>query len=250
MTIIAIEGNIGSGKSKLVDDMRTHFESYAKQRPNAVDGVRFVFLPEPVDVWQTIKDREGKDMLIKFYESPKDYAFAFQMMAYISRLSMLKRAVRENPGAIIVTERSVETDRYVFAKSHYDDGMIEEVEYQIYLRWFDEFIDEIKVDGIMYLGTTPEVAHHRTKQRAREGEEGVTLEYLEVCDSYHEKWLAPMLARARSYATNTEANTEAEAQPKFRLLDGDLDLALMGDAGRSAMLSDLYEFCLECHGVE
>ena len=61
-----------------------------------------------------------------------------------------------------------------------------------------------------------------------------------------------MLARARSYATNTEANTEAEAegQPKFRLLDGDLDLALMGDAGRSAMLSDLYEFCLECHGVE
>ena len=64
-------------------------------------------------------------------------------MAYISRLAILKKAVDENPGAIIVTERSLYTDRYVFAKMLYDSGNIEEVDYLIYMKWFQNSMIEL-----------------------------------------------------------------------------------------------------------
>lgn len=182
--IVSVEGNIGSGKSTFVKNMEAVF---AKQ---GVANMKLVFVQEPVNEWTQIKDNNGVDMLTKFYGNQEKYAFAFQMMAYISRLSLLKRAYEENPkNTIIVTERSVYTDRYVFAKMLYDSKKIEEVEYQIYLKWFDEFISELPVFAMVYLHTTPEVSHARVLKRAREGE-AIPLEYLKECFQYHEDWLS------------------------------------------------------------
>ena len=154
--IVSVEGNIGSGKSTFVKSME---KAFAKK---GIANMKMVFVQEPVNEWTQIKDNNGVDMLTKFYGNQEKYAFAFQMMAYISRLSLLKRAYEENPkNTIIVTERSVYTDRYVFAKMLYDSKKIEEVEYQIYLKWFDEFISELPVFAMVYLHTTPEVSHAR-----------------------------------------------------------------------------------------
>ena len=114
--IISIEGNIGSGKSTLV-----------KKLKSALPEDTYYFVDEPVDIWQSIQDTSGVNIINKFYSDQARYAFSFQMMAYISRVSMLKQAIRENPGKIIVTERCVDTDREVFAKMLYDDGLIEEI---------------------------------------------------------------------------------------------------------------------------
>jgi deoxyadenosine/deoxycytidine kinase len=130
--VTSIDGNIGSGKSTLMKNLR----EYYKDKPNVI------FLREPVDEWEKVKDENGMTMLEKFYEEPEKYAFSFQMMAYISRLSQLKKCIEEAPeDSIIITERSLYTDKYVFAKMLYDNGYIEEIEYSIYLRWFDEFIE-------------------------------------------------------------------------------------------------------------
>ena len=133
--LFAIDGNIGSGKSSRVNDLK----KYLKHNPS------FIFLQEPVDDWNSIKAKDGTTMLQKFYCDQDKYAFSFQMMAYISRLSLLRKTIRENPDCHIVTERSIFTDRNVFAKMLYDDDKIEEVEYQIYLKWFDEFAKETKI---------------------------------------------------------------------------------------------------------
>lgn len=146
--IFSIEGNIGSGKSTLVKELK-------KSIPNILDK-KVVYVQEPVNEWSKIKDKKGETILEKFYANQHKYAFSFQMMAYISRLALLRNIVRENPDAIIITERSVFTDREVFAKMLYDEGKIEEVDYQIYLKWFDEFIEEIPVTGLIYVTTTPE----------------------------------------------------------------------------------------------
>ena len=111
------------------------------------------------------------------------------MMAYISRLSLLRKTIRENPDCHIVTERSIFTDRNVFAKMLYDDDKIEEVEYQIYLKWFDEFAKETKIDGIIYVHTSPDVCYNRIKKRSRTGEESIPLEYLKKCHDYHDNWI-------------------------------------------------------------
>ena len=178
--IFSIEGNIGSGKSTLVKELK-------KSVPNILDK-KVVYVQEPVNEWSKIKDKKGETILEKFYANQHKYAFSFQMMAYISRLALLRNIVRENPDAIIITERSVFTDREVFAKMLYDEGKIEEVDYQIYLKWFDEFIEEIPITGLIYVTTTPEKSKERVDLRARAGE-SIPLSYLQRCHDYHESWI-------------------------------------------------------------
>ena len=174
--IFSLEGNIGSGKSTLVRLMK-------KRNPS------FIYMLEPVDEWNNIVDKSGENILTKFYRDQKKYSFSFQMMAYISRLAKLKRLVKNNPHSVIITERSVLTDKNVFAKMLYDDGNIEEVNYTIYLKWFEEFIKEIPVDGFIYIDVTPQTSYKRVLKRNRTGED-IPIEYLERCGEYHEQWLA------------------------------------------------------------
>lgn len=95
--LVSIEGNIGSGKTTLLANIR-------KEIGNRKD---VIFLKEPVDEWDTIRDAEGNTMLQKFYADQDTHSFAFQMMALISRLALLRQAIRENPTALFITERSL-----------------------------------------------------------------------------------------------------------------------------------------------
>jgi len=174
--IVSIEGNIGSGKSTLLGHLKEHFKGD--------DTV--VFLDEPVKEWESIKDHVGKTMLEKFYADQDKYAFSFQMMAYISRLALLKKTMEECPGATIITERSLYTDKFVFAKMLYDMGKIEDVNYQIYTKWFDTFLQDCELSKIIYVKAKPTVCHERVMRRSRNGEDVISLEYLERCGVYHD----------------------------------------------------------------
>lgn len=180
--IISIEGNIGSGKSTLLENM-------IEKMPTLFKNKKIVFLDEPVKMWETIKDSSGDTMLQKFYGDQQKYAFSFQMMAYISRLSILKKAMSENTNSIIITERSLHTDKMVFAKMLFDNGLIEDVNYQIYLMWFDEFISECPLYKIIYVQADPTVCFNRIKKRSRDGESGIPLLYLQDCHKYHESMI-------------------------------------------------------------
>jgi deoxyadenosine/deoxycytidine kinase len=205
--IVSIEGNIGSGKSTLLTNLKKYFSN----------ETNIIFLREPVDEWSNITDENGVTILEKFYADQNKYAFSFQMMAYISRLKLLKDAVTEiknkqyeyiekktqnlyinfneiksdfnYPSYVIITERSLYTDKMVFAKMLYDSGKIENVNYQIYLNWFNEFTKEFPVNKIIYVRTDPEICHQRISIRSREGENNIPLDYLKSCDAYHEAML-------------------------------------------------------------
>ena len=176
--ICSIEGNIGSGKTTLIDYLST--KRYNKP---------IIFIREPVDEWGTFKDCNGKTVLERFYSEREKFAFSFQMMAYISRLEKIKHAVENNINTIIVTERSLYTDKNVFEKMLYADGSINDIEHQIYQRWFETFNEYAKLEKLIYVGTNPETAFQRVQKRARIGEMCVPLEYLRVCDEYHQEWV-------------------------------------------------------------
>ena len=184
-TFISIEGNIGSGKSTLLANLREHYKNN--------DNV--IFLKEPVDEWAKIKDINGTTILEKFYADQEKYSFSFQMMAYVSRIKVLRDTLKEkNIGQdkkhyIIITERSLYTDKMVFAKMLYDSGKIEDVNYQIYLNWFDTFSGEFPVHKVIYVKATPEKCYERIAKRSREGEENIPLEYLTACSLYHDNML-------------------------------------------------------------
>ena len=179
--VISIEGNIGTGKSTFITNLKSYFEK------NNIENV--IFLQEPVDEWLNIKDKEGNHIIEKFYADKKKYSFSFQMMAYISRLSNIKKILKEKQDVIIISERSLFTDKNVFAKMLYDDNQIEEIEYTIYNKWFNDFIDDIPFKSIIYLRTTPEICFERIKKRNRDGESDIPLDYLKSCHQYHENWI-------------------------------------------------------------
>ena len=174
-TIISVDGNIGSGKS-----------TFIKMCPN-INNV--IFVQEPVDEWELIKEEStNKSILAKFYEDQNKYSFSFQMMAYISRLSKIRNIIKKNPESIIVTERSIYTDKEIFAKMLFDSGKMEEINYKIYLKWFDEFIEDFPLHTIIYIDTLPNDCHANITKRNREGET-IPLEYLISCDIYHKEFI-------------------------------------------------------------
>ena len=201
--IVSIEGNIGSGKSTLLANLKNYFKN----------NLHIIFLKEPVDEWSKIKDENGITILEKFYDNQEKYSFSFQMMAYISRLKLLKDTISqiktresfvsnqnfeeiinnnyelEKPKYIIITERSLFTDKMVFAKMLYDTGKIEHVNYQIYLNWFNTFADEFPVNKIVYVKAEPETCHQRIATRHRDGEDNIPIDYLKSCNKYHDDML-------------------------------------------------------------
>ena len=180
--VFSVDGNIGSGKSTIVNNLKKFVNTHNIYQ-------NFVFLQEPVDVWNEVKNENGKTILEYFYADQKRHAFSFQMMAYISRLSQLKKAINDNPNSIIVTERSILTDKNVFAQMLHDDKQMTDIEHTIYMKWFDEFSQDVKLDGMIYVQTTPETAHERVQKRGRKGED-IPIEYLRKCHEYHDSWFS------------------------------------------------------------
>lgn len=193
---VVIQGNIGAGKSTLFNEVSKRFSGNPK----------ICMLPEPVGTWMDIKDETGT-ILEHYYADQGKYAFTFQMMAYISRLAILREAMRGDCD-IIISERSLETDRNVFAAMLHDTKMIGDIEFQIYMKWFDEFTRDFPEEVTIYVRTDPEIAHERVIGRNREGET-IPLEYLKMCHDYHEKWLS-----------------RQDIQDKVIILDGNKDIKL------------------------
>ena len=206
--LVSLEGNIGAGKSTLLEEL-------AKRLGETNSG--WLFLREPVHIWDEIRDVSGTTILSKFYANPSKYAFAFQIMAYTTRLHELRRLLRENPNCKgIICERSLEADKHIFAKMLHDDGLIEDVMYNIYERFFNEYEDMYKVSGVIYIDAAPEVCHKRIIKRSRDGETGISLDYLQKCCDYHTAWLMP-----QNNSNNTVLHLDTNRVATFDLDDPD-----------------------------
>lgn len=174
---IALEGNIASGKSTLLELIRSEFDVFTVQ--------------EPVGKWQQLQvEGDGQGNLLElFYSDPKRWAYTFQTYAFLSRLQAQTSAVSDNVD-VIVMERSVMADYHIFAKNCYKTGLFSDVEWALYRQWFAWLTKQFppQFDGTIYLRTSPAVCLHRLRKRAR-GEEGsIPLEYLQQLHSRHDEW--------------------------------------------------------------
>ena len=174
-TIISVEGNIGVGKSTLINNVKKHYEGNDK----------IVFYLEDLTLWNLIKDSDGNSIFELYYKNQKDYSFPFEITTLVSRLKQIKDT--PNDKLVIVTERCIYTDRDVFAKMLYEQGNISELNYSIYNLLFDT-INTCKNIIYFYINIEPDIAYSRTIKRNREGEL-VDLNFLKICHDYHNKWL-------------------------------------------------------------
>ena len=67
----------------------------------------------------------------------------------------------------------------------YDTNKIEKINYDIYLKWFDTFVNDYPIENVIYINTSSEVCFDRIIKRSRNGESNISLDYLIMCDKYH-----------------------------------------------------------------
>lgn len=176
--IIAIEGNIGVGKTTLIDYLKIN---------NIFDAE---FLYEPVDDWLQIKDSDGKSIFQKYNENREKYAFDFQHIAYYARMKKLFELIYNSEKNIIFMDRSLGTDKNVFEKMLYDNGMIDELENKIYEYWDSYVQTQLHIKkNIIYLKCDPSVAYERMIGRGRKDEMNIKLDYIKNIHDYHNIWI-------------------------------------------------------------
>jgi deoxyadenosine/deoxycytidine kinase len=202
--IISLDGNIGAGKSTLLAEIRKQIHDV-----HLVD--------EPVGQWTALKNNEGENLLELFYKDKRRWAYTFQNCAILTRLKNIKDAVEgldptlKHP-QVIITERSVLTDKYVFAEMLRDTGLIDMLEWDLYDNWFNIFSKQYPVNGLIYLSTGSTTSKERIMIRNRHGEENIDLDYLDALDRQHKKWIdntnIPVLTLSTEPGESVETNLE------------------------------------------
>ena len=202
--IISLDGNIGAGKSTLLAEIR-----------KSIPELRVV--DEPVGQWTALKNGTGKNLLELFYEDKKRWAYTFQNCAILTRLKNIKEAVEElnangKGSQVILTERSVLTDKYVFAQMLRDSGDMDDLEWELYDSWFSIFSKQHQVNGIIYLSTSSTTSKDRIHIRNRQGEDRIQLEYLDALDRQHKQWIESTDIPVLTLSTEPGASLENNIQ--------------------------------------
>ena len=142
---VAIEGNIGSGKSTVLGALADAF------------AVR----KEPVDEWQPLLDL--------FYADPGKWSLAFSLRVLLSFAAV-------PTGGDLVTERCPLANRHVFGQLLFNDQKMTQDEWDL----FKEYHDAMgwTPDGIVFVDTPSDVCMDRIKSRGRACEAAIDIQYL------------------------------------------------------------------------
>lgn len=197
--IISIDGNIGSGKSTFLEYLIEYFN----------DDPTVVILKEPVEKWSSLMDPDTNISLLEsYYGNPITFGFPFQMYILQTLIESIDQVVESNPQCrTIICERSIISSREVFAKMLHVHEIMNPLEYQVYLNTFSVIphIERYIPNKIFYLSLSPYDCYERVQQRNRKGEEDITMDYLEECEKFFEKWLNETNIPTKIYSLNSES---------------------------------------------
>lgn len=180
---VIVEGNVGSGKTTFLNRFLSPTNESGTTLSEKVDVI-----PEPVSKWQNV---HGNNLLQLMYEDPKRWSLMFQSYVHLTMVQQHANILSTKP--IRMMERSLFSARYCFNENLYRNGYLTDAEYAALSEWFNFLIDcpklDFKVDQIVYLRTSPEIAYERIKKRSRSEETKVQFSYIKDLHELHEDWL-------------------------------------------------------------
>ena len=161
---IGVAGNIGVGKTSLVDFLCRHF------------GLEAVFEPN-----------ESNPYLADFYKDMKKWAFHSQAY-FLARKFRLHRQVNSSPQTV-VQDRTIYEDAEVFARNLYETRIMKRRDFETYWELYENIRNSLEPPDIMiYLRASMRTVRRRIKLRGREMEQNIPLRYLKRLDALYERW--------------------------------------------------------------
>jgi len=155
MPCIALEGQIGSGKTTVLEILKKEFHT----------------IEEPLDAWT---------LLPSLYERPSQFAFAFETQVLASF------AINANITDAIF-ERSPECAYHVFARMMHESGTITHEQWSL-LSDIKHALPLRPMDAYIFLDCPIDVALSRIRIRNRESERHITRQYLEQLEQMYQEF--------------------------------------------------------------
>lgn len=159
MPIFTIDGNIGAGKTSILNHLHTYFNINVDL--------------EPIEKW--------KPYLDKIYNENDNY-FKFQIRVWLDRSWIQEKS----DSSIVIMERSPYFIRNTFNKYVYENNLIKNNENNVINELYDKTDLIWKPNYFIYLRSSPKNCLDRIYKRGRDNEMNISLEYLEKIHELHE----------------------------------------------------------------
>lgn len=168
ITYIAVAGNIGCGKSTLVDFVcRTY-------------GVRPFFEPNA-----------NNPFLVDFYSDMKRWAFHSQICFLTHKFRIHQELERQRVGQTVVQDRTIYEDAEVFATMLRRRNLISKRDWQVYQDLYQAILNTLAPPDLMiYLRASIRTIRKRIRMRGRKEEQAISYSYLRGLNDLYEKWFA------------------------------------------------------------
>lgn len=162
---IAIAGNIGVGKSTLVE-----------------------FLSRTYGIAPFYEPSEDNPYLPDFYKDMKRWAFRSQIY-FLAHKFRIHQELDRMPG-VVVLDRTIFEDAEIFATALHDMKQIDPRDWQTYCSFYSSILDAIRPPDLMiYLRCSMRTLRKRIRLRGRDMEKDVPLSYLKRLDRLYEQWI-------------------------------------------------------------
>jgi deoxyadenosine/deoxycytidine kinase len=162
---VAVAGNIGTGKTTLTEMLserfgwKSHFEA-------VVDN----------------------PYLADFYSDMQRWSFPLQIFFLNNRFQVHQRVSLGTDSAI--QDRSIYEDANIFARNLFEEGKMEERDYENYLRLYEVMTSFLSPpDLIIYLRKSLPNLKKQIKKRGRDYEQAIPDSYLENLNRYYDDWM-------------------------------------------------------------
>jgi deoxyadenosine/deoxycytidine kinase len=162
--IVAVAGNMGTGKSSLVEWLRQHFDLEPFFEPN-----------------------DENPYLVDFYADMKRWSFQSQVFFLIRRFRLHRQMERERRD--VVQDRTIYEDAEVFATHLHDQGYIDDRDWTTYTELYQTLRSELRPpDLLIYLRCPVNVIRKRIARRGRSFEQNVPVAYVRALDKLYARW--------------------------------------------------------------
>lgn len=161
---IAVAGNIGAGKTELVDFLCRKF------------GLEPFFEPN-----------DENPYLESFYADMKKWAFHSQLY-FLTHKFRLHRELMSHPTAV-VQDRTIYEDAEIFARHLYESKLLDKRDYQTYRQLYSAICETLRPPDVMiFLSCPVRTLRQRIRRRGRAMEQDLPRGYLERLDKLYRRW--------------------------------------------------------------
>lgn len=212
-SIMVLDGNIGAGKSSLIDFVRSDPDLSL-----LIDAV-----PEPIEYWQ--------DFLPLYYQNPSEMGLFLQNIVMSSHTLNSQRIIRSffrnslvskrnfqcqqkieeiqlNKKKMILFERNAKSCNLFSQCMNLREYEIKAIEKLTELLTNENIFVIPKIEKQIYLKADAKICDERIKKRDRKGESSIPLEYLEKLNRVHDEYLDSFSSDRKFIIDSTHLSSE------------------------------------------